>query len=288
MSTAADMPQLLPPEPAKPAPTTARAMVEMLRRHYITDERHPAWVFAPEIQAPGSARRADVICLGVSAATRGQLVGHEVKVTRTDVMAELADLTKCDPWMRYCDRWWLVLPHLALIDGIDLPDTWGVLLPSSGRRTRSMTVHRPAPALKPAEQAPALRTIAGWQHWRLRDVRNHLADMEKRLQRETERASELSSRVAAPHDPAHKVVAEIVRALGHVHGDRIGDWANEVRIEDVIAALRDLGEVYGRRDKALLVEERTLHRLRGAHGEIARVLASVTASGTFDRDTTSR
>ncbi|MGH9059725.1 MAG: hypothetical protein ACRDZY_09465, partial [Acidimicrobiales bacterium] len=51
--------------PPKPQPTTAQAMIGMLRKHYIHNETHPAWACMPEIQAPGpTGRRADLICLG--------------------------------------------------------------------------------------------------------------------------------------------------------------------------------------------------------------------------------
>ncbi len=144
--------QLIPDPPATPVPTTEHSMVEMLRRHYVPDATKTAGVFAPEIQAPGPVqRRADLIWLGCTAAAGNRLVGHEVKVTRADVLSELADLTKSDPWQRYCDQWWLVIPHLSLIEGLELPESWGVVLPPSGRRTRSVTVHRKAPLLGPVE-----------------------------------------------------------------------------------------------------------------------------------------
>lgn len=249
-----DAPPLIPDEPAKPQPlpepATARAMVDLLRRHYITDERHPAWVFAPEIQAPDSARRADLICLGVSSATGGELAGHEVKVTRADVMAELADLTKCDPWMRYCDRWWLVVPHLSLIDGLEIPGTWGVLLPPSGRRTRSMTVHRKAPALKPAEQAPALRTLTSWQHWRLRDRDSTITDKDRRI--ETMRENQRRLEVHAPNNAGlTAVIRQIIDGLGGIEwGHEIGRYPHRVSPDEIITALRDLAATKHLRDQA--------------------------------------
>lgn len=250
------------PEPA-PAPVaaTAHAMIGMLRRHYLPDETRPAGIFAPEIQAPGpTQRRADLIWLGCTAAAGSTLVGHEVNVTRGDVLNELADLTKSDPWQKYCDRWYLVVPHLSLIAGLELPESWGVMLPPSGRRTRSMTVHRPAPALRPAEQAPALKTLAAWQHWRLRDA--HLTDVElrKRLERVERERRELELSAPRHLDPRRDVVGQIVGALGgHYVGESIGTWKHQVKVDDVVAALKDLGAVYARRDEAL----RTLEGARG-------------------------
>lgn len=59
---------------------------------------------------------------------RQQLHGHEVKVSRSDWLAELRDPTKADAWKRYCDRWWLVAPRDVVRD--DLPDGWGHIAPT--------------------------------------------------------------------------------------------------------------------------------------------------------------
>lgn len=152
--------------PIKMTGGTAVDLLNMLRRHYLPEYRISEGIFAPEIGAPGtSGRRADLIWLPV--ASRGRkLVGHEIKVSRVDLKHELAQPEKCVPWKRYCDRWWLVVPHAELLRGFDVPEDWGIMLPPSGRRTRSMTVLREAPQLSPEPQAPAMQTLAVWLFWR--------------------------------------------------------------------------------------------------------------------------
>lgn len=267
--------QLIPDEPPTTKPATAQAMIGLLRRHYLPDEQKPAWVFAPEIQAPGPVgRKADLICLGCTAATGTALVGHEVKVTRADVLVELADLTKSDPWQRYCNRWWLVIPHPQLIEGLELPASWGVLTPPSGRRTRSMTVHRPAPDLRPVEQAPALRTLARWQHWQIRDLRARLSQLGDELERERNTMRRLDDSARAQRDPNRHVIDQIVTALGGAgfSGTEVGDWRRPVQVDDVVAALRDLGEVRARRDEALRAIKHAREDLETAQGRITRAL----------------
>ncbi|GJF06584.1 hypothetical protein [Pseudonocardia sp. D17] len=230
--------------------TTARDVIAMLRRHYLPEGRQPSGIFAPEIQAPTSTRRADLIWQDVTIAGKGQLVGHEVKVSRADVLAELADPMKADAWMRYCDAWWLVLSDAALIDGVDVPELWGVMAPPSGRRTRSMTIVRPAPRLKPADKAPAFETIAKWTFWRL-----HRLDLAQQSQARTEenlrrQIDDLLARVprSSPHqDKLDATVRQIIRGLGGIERDgKIGRWTNEVDVDDVVAALRDLGTLHYR------------------------------------------
>lgn len=232
-------------------PIDSSDLIAMLRRHYIPDEKKPAGIFAPEIQAPGrTLRRADLIWHGATAAAGGELIGHEVKVTRSDLISELADLTKSDPWQRYCNRWFLVLPDFALADGLELPPTWGVLTPPSGRRTRSMTVHIKAPKLQPHDQTPALRTLLAWMHWR-----HHNLSVER--QREARRVQELAAtceelqllvpgRMTDRQQREQEVVRRIVRELGGVnHDGEIGTWNDTIEIADVVAVLKDITAAQG-------------------------------------------
>ena len=229
--------------------TTAGAMVEMLRRYYIPDEDRPAWLFATEIDAPGSSgRRADLVCLGVTVASSYKLIGHEIKVNRADVQNELADLTKCDPWIRYCDHWWLVIPHPALIDGLTIPDTWGIMLPPSGRRTRSATIHRQAPKLEPVNQSPALRALASRAHWRLRDERFHHDRAKKRVESLEAQVRQLESdpdsRTRAP-SPTRQFVDAVIKDLGGSwDGKTISSYdGRSLTVADVVTALTDLRAV---------------------------------------------
>lgn len=272
----------LPGQQGQPTalPATAHTMLALLRRHYVPDESRPAGVFAPEIQAPGPVgRRADLIWLGCTAAAGHALVGHEVKVTRADVLNELADLTKSDPWQKYCDRWYLVVPSLSLIHGLDLPESWGVLLPPSGRRTRSMTVHRSAPALRPLEQGPALKTLAAWQLWRHRDTHNRA----ETLQRDNDklRAEQQELRLRAEprtHNATREVVERIVRELGGVQGwttnsdtdPTVGPWNRQVPVKDVVTGLRDFAEVAQLRDTA----HRDLELIKSGLVNYQRVIAN--------------
>lgn len=151
--------------------TTSTDVVAMLRRHYLPEGRPASGIFMPEIASPCGKRRADLLWAPVTS-NAGGLVGHEVKVSRSDVLAELADPTKADAWMRYCERWWLVVSDPALVAGLDIPETWGVMAPPSGRRTRSMTILQAAPRLKPTDTTLAYQRVNSWLFHRQEDVIN--------------------------------------------------------------------------------------------------------------------
>lgn len=255
---------------------TAHDLMQLLHRHLIPDETKPAGVFASEIQAPGhSGRRADLIWWGATAASGRELVGYEVKVTRADLMAELSDLTKSDPWQRYCDRWYLVLPDTALADGLELPPTWGVLTPPSGRRTRSMTVVTKAPKLSPQDKTPALATLLNWMHWRHHNMSTRLETMRKEvagLQAECDDLKLLAPTQHGQRRREQEVVARIVRALGVNHDGSLGYYRGTLDVEDVVAVLKDVAAANGLRAHAQAQLDSYRDQIRWLHQQIKRTL----------------
>jgi len=209
--------------------TTAYQIVEMLRRHYQPDNRPPAGIFAPEIQSPCGRRRADVIWMPTTVAGGRGLHGHEIKVTRADVQVELADPTKAEPWAQYCSRWWLVVAHPALLDGLDVPEAWGVLAPPSGRRTRTMTVVRPAPPLIPIEPYRGVAKLASWlmydQHNRLLSANLEHRTLRRDLDRLRAERDQLRASGARRDDPLTARVAKILSLVDQATTEH-HVWAN--------------------------------------------------------------
>lgn len=147
----------------------AKDMVELLRGHYLPEGRPPAGIFASEIGSPDGRRFADAIWQSTTRSGGLLFVGHEIKVSRADVAVELADPTKAEPWMQYCDQWWLTVSDPSLIDGMKIPDAWGVMSPPSGRRKISMTIIKEAPLLKPVSKEPGLVRLLTWYAQKQRD-----------------------------------------------------------------------------------------------------------------------
>ena len=137
-----------PALPLTPTPrVTERVMLDLLVRHYTqrfgNGERY---VCAEHVRSHAGAyaiRTADLIVQDLWPSKGLQLLGHEVKVSRSDWLAELKDPGKAEEFRRYCHRWWLAVPD-PLIVRDDLPDGWGLLVVSSRVR-----VVRPAPRFQP-------------------------------------------------------------------------------------------------------------------------------------------
>lgn len=229
------------------AALNATAVTTMLRRHYQPEGKPPAGVFAPEIQSPCGNRRADLIWMPTTiAGGKGELHGHEIKCSRADLLAELADPAKADPWGQYCTRWWLVVSRPDLVDGLDIPEPWGILAPPSGRRTRTMTVLRPAPKLTPANAAPGMARLAAWQlyghHAEVVDLRGKLEHAERDLEYQRKRVRELElggarkpSATALRVQSIVDLVQQQLRAETRIYYDKVPDEVVAAAIVDHVA-----------------------------------------------------
>lgn len=196
----------------------ATELLAAVSSHYNAPNRPKGWLLAPEIAAPHSDRRADLIAAPLTHTGEPVIIGHEIKVTRADVRAELADPTKHDDWAQYCHQWWLVVADPALVAALDIPDHWGVMAPPSGRRRRSMTILRPAPVLSPKNTSDAWMKLARWQSFRadaaVRDAHNAAQGQTREIARLTRTVADLTDAGAvAANAPDLRRAAELLEKI---------------------------------------------------------------------------
>lgn len=270
----------------------AEALIAALHDHYIAPGRPPGGVFLPEVNSPDGSRRADALWAGLTKSGGNRLVGHEVKVSRADLAVELADPTKADPWLQYCDQWWLVVSDPRLIEGFTIPDAWGVMAPPSGRRRRTMTVVKVAPLLRPVEQGPGWKRVLASSHYRMVEraqaaerARNEATHEAERLRRNIAAYKESG---AVPQAPMDNLAVKIAEGLRQRSTDpRYGHVPRyDIDPDDVIEAVLDLHTVRTRaRDLARstrLLADRTEQSMKEA-ARIAENLAALTEGPPQDR-----
>lgn len=251
-------------------------VVKMLKAHHAGAPSKPVpGYFIAELQSPHDSRRADGLYVPLDSQLRGQLWGYEIKVSRADLIVELQDPTKADSWLRYCDRWWLVVSDPAFLSGLAIPEHWGIMTPPSGRSTRLMTIVRQAPKLKPAAQRDAFATIMARLYYgggdaesTIRWLRTQLANSEDQARAAVAamQRTEKAMREAGTSTQEEEDIKQVLRAVqslqyGHVlNGGAVSDEDraayNHVHIGkvdplDVARALLDTALV--RREAANLV-----------------------------------
>lgn len=100
----------------------------MLRKRFA----YPDYLLLEEVSNYGEEtgqRYADGIAIGLSYARGNPIEGFEIKVSRSDWLAELKDARKADAFFRFCDHWWVVAPSTDTVHPEDLPARWGLLVP---------------------------------------------------------------------------------------------------------------------------------------------------------------
>lgn len=99
-------------------------VINLLRVKYPKEE---GFVFLEQVaNSNGHVRRyADAIIMNVWR-SRFQIIGIEVKVSRSDWLSELKNPAKADLIHQYCDRWYMATPEGIIKPG-ELPPSWGHL-----------------------------------------------------------------------------------------------------------------------------------------------------------------
>ena len=108
----------------------------------------PAWVTFSEVSdgtGVNIARYADAIAMSIWPSRGYDLLGFEIKVSRSDWLKELNDPSKSWPIQRFCNAWWVVAADDDIVKDGELPPTWGLMVPKGNK----LRVVRKAPNLKP-------------------------------------------------------------------------------------------------------------------------------------------
>lgn len=144
------------------------------QRHDAVAMNARRWAVAEHVpQRPGlldGQRIADFIAIDCHSApgtyywqkdAKHLVHGFEVKVSRADWLTELRDPSKAAAWMRHCHHWWLVAASREVYEPAEIPDGWGVLVPTrAGLRAKIRAPYRDAEPMSPAMVAAFARAVA--------------------------------------------------------------------------------------------------------------------------------
>lgn len=102
------------------------------------------WVFLTQVRSStgGASRIADAMAFNMYGSTGYEILGFEIKVSRSDWLSELKDMSKSDEIMGYCDKWYLVVPDASIVQDGELPKNWGLLVLKDGKLAQKV---RPMP-----------------------------------------------------------------------------------------------------------------------------------------------
>jgi len=231
----------------------------------LIKKRHPepAWAVIDEVSnsTGGNAqRRADAVAIGLWPSHGFAVHGFEIKVSRSDLVRELADPSKADPVGKYCDHWWLVVNDEKLLDGVALPASWGALAPRGQvLRTVVKAPKREAtPITRGFVAALTRRVLTGYV------PKAEYRALEKRIEAEAQkRAQEISDRRAAD---AEYELRRLRQRLEQFE-ERAGIKLDEYTMGEISAAVAEVMHV---RQRTYMAS----HRPLPVAGAFARTMAA--------------
>lgn len=91
-------------------------------------------------------RYADALVMSLFPSRGLELIGFEIKSTRSDWLRELKKPEKADPIFQYCNRWYLAVANGEIVKDGELPEPWGLLVMTAEGALRQTVA---APKLEP-------------------------------------------------------------------------------------------------------------------------------------------
>ncbi|RKY01508.1 MAG: hypothetical protein DRP55_04195 [Spirochaetes bacterium] len=105
-------------------------IIQALKNKY--DDGGYQYAFLTQVgNATGYAcsRWADVIVMNLWESRGYEIIGFEIKASRSDWLRELKNPAKADPIYQYCDSWYLVVGDVNIVHFGELPLGWGLMVP---------------------------------------------------------------------------------------------------------------------------------------------------------------
>lgn len=236
-------------------------LLTLLRAKYAP----PDYVLITEVaNATGghASRWADAVVMGVWPSRGLELMGFELKASRSDWLRELKDPSKADAVCRYCDRWWIVAADVKVVADGELPPTWGLMVP----RGNGMKVIMPARELEPEPisrgfLADLLRKAA--QNPDAKAIARKIQEAEWRGQERANKAHEEREKRHINHDAeALQILTAKVNEFEKATGLHVGSWDLKP-IGAAVNALRN-GSAKDQMEQVIRSLEKTAAGLRDA------------------------
>jgi len=218
-------------------------LITLLRARFC----EPYWWFMSEVRnATGfnATRSADGIAIGLYGSKGLEVLGFEVKVSRSDWRAEMEHPEKSREFLTYCDSWYLVVADQSIVLPGEAPKEWGIMAPNkrgTGLRISSMPSQlKPKPLPRELLASLIQRTIY--------DVKvrteNELggADVEKRMHAAREEGRLREKESADQHrknaEEGYARIQEKIDEFERACGIRVSRYSNMAELGATLQAIR--------------------------------------------------
>ncbi len=217
---------------------TTQQVNQLLFNKYTEKGEYTLLFDVPNVVGVNQARRCDAVAIGMWQSTGRLIHGFEVKISRSDWLRELRDVSKADPFIEQCDRWWLVTGHQGVVKPDEIPESWGWM---NATKT-GLRIQRPAKPLP--QDAVSMRRL--WAFALIRAATGlggngtaFEAAVNKRYAELQRQADERLQAQIARINPAFEQLQKKVASFEAASGMKLDDW----RLGNVGKLARRLHEI---------------------------------------------
>lgn len=223
----------------------------------------PAYAFLTQVRNGTGylnvTRTADAMVMSLWPSRGLELIGFEMKISRSDWLRELKNPEKAEEMVKFCDRWYIVAPDTEVVKLEELPAAWG-LMTATGKG-KSIKIIKEAPTLKPAEcdrlfLASIMRNIT--ERMLSRDLVN------AEINRQVESARQGWRDQVDKAEQRRQEVEDRIMEFERISGLRISTWKDDN--QELAKAVKDVRE--GRYKKA----DEALKKIRTSALKIAKFI----------------
>ena len=208
----------------------------------------PDWVLIEEARSgpghDGNRGQCDMMAINLYQSRGMHLIGYEIKVSVSDMRAELKNPEKAERFARFCRSWWVVTtPKVWAATQHEIPPNWGVMtLATPGGRL----VKKQTPTKREPEAVPGWWWV-GWLGQTYRDAHTAMrrdVDTKVRAALEAERNRPSPQRYALEHlRDENAYLKELLEAAGIPDYTPVSKVAELVQVSEAVRRL-DLASLH--------------------------------------------
>lgn len=235
------------------------------------------------INGQGAQSRCDALYAGFTAASGRTLIGHEVKVSRSDWLTELKKVGKADFWFDNTHQWYLVTPP-DVVEDAELPHQWGHMV----LRGSQLRIYKQAPVRDVTPSWLAVRSMMSRaETLRAESVRNAVQEAREVVReqlRDLERQLFEAQALAGARGPGGqklaRVIAEVDKRLAERQVyDRLDEAATVELIVGTVVDWRVTHEAHRQLMQSLQALIGDINRVAGgvrsSYGALGEILKSM-------------
>lgn len=203
---------------------TAKDMEKHLAERYC-DSRQ--WVFLTQVRSStgGANRVADAMAFNMYASTGYEILGFEIKVSRSDWLSELKDMSKSNEIMSYCDKWYLVVADDKIVQDGELPKNWGLLILKNGKLLQKVRAIQRSTTPLPIEFTASILRRSGDEVTRIRGEYVKKEDIAAELEQAKKRGYEEARGYNGKQtENSLKELRELVSEFEKASGTKLENW----------------------------------------------------------------